>query len=145
MKLSQIKVFADALSLSFFNSEQTVGNIISSSLSHRAASGEAKEGRGPNWYVIGRMLLPPSWMGIIVVTPASADAQTSRRLCGFFLSSGHSPCCFIYLIDNSHCQNHISPSHSLCGLICALSFAGLRGSSPRLLWPGLPWSRHALC
>lgn len=137
MKLSQKKVFADALSLSFFNSEQTVGNITSSCLSHRAAPGEAKEGREPNWYVIGRMLLPPSWMGIIV-TPASADAQTSRQLCGFFLSSGHSPRCFIYLIDNSHCQNHISPGHSLCCLICALSFAGVRGSNRRLLWLGLP-------
>ena len=111
MRLSQIKVFADALSLSFFNSEETVGNEISSCLSHRATSGE--EGRGPNWYVTGRMLRPPSQMGIIV-TPASANAQTSRQLCSFFLSSEPGPPCWIDLINNFHCQKHISPSHSGC-------------------------------
>ena len=108
MNLSQIKVFADALSLSFFNSEQTVGNVIRSCLSHRAASREVEEGRGPNWYVSGKMLLPPSQTGM-VVTPASANAQTSRQLCSSFLSSGHSPRCSVYLIDSSHCQkSHFS-------------------------------------
>lgn len=78
--------------------------------------------------------MPPSWMGIIV-TPASADAQTSRQLCGFFLSSGHSPRCSIYLIDNSHCQNHISPGHSLCCLICTV-FCWCQGLKPQtaLAW-----------
>lgn len=34
-------------------------------------------------------------------------------------------------------KNHISPGHSLRCLICALWFAGVRGSNPELLWLGL--------
>lgn len=122
VNLSQIKTFADALSLSFFNSEHTVGNVISSCLSHRAASREVEEGRGPNWYVTGKMLLPPNQTGMVVM-PASANAQTSRQLRSSSLSSGHSPCCCVYLIDSSHCQkSHFSRPLTvlldLCLVVC---------------------------
>ena len=85
------------LCLSFFNSEHALGNAVSSCLSHRAAlaaRGETREGRGPHWYVARRMLLSPRQMAITVL-PASASAQNSRQLLGFFVSSGHSPHCCI--------------------------------------------------
>lgn len=102
MKLNQITVIVDALSLSFFNSEQTVGNTADSSLSHAArqpAWGETEEGWGPNWCVTGRMLSPPSQMGV-TVTAASVNAQ---NLVALWLLSvfGHSPQCCIYLFYNS--------------------------------------------
>ena len=144
MNLSQIKVLANALSLSFFNSEQTGGNVISSCLSHRAASGEVEERRGPNWYVAGKMLLPPSQTRMVVM-PASANAQASRQLCSSFLSSGHSPRCCVYLIDSSHCQkSHFSRSLTVL-LDLRLVVCWCPGLTPRaaLAWP--PWSSHAVC
>lgn len=76
MNLNQGEVHVDAFFLSCFNSEQTVGNAPSSCLSHKVgqpAWGD-EGGSEPSRCVIGRTLLPPSLVGIMV-TPASARAQ----------------------------------------------------------------------
>ena len=130
------------LCLSFFNSEHALENAVSSCLSHRAgqpAWGEIREGRGPNWYVIRRMLLSPTRMGI-TVTPASANAQNSRQPLGFFLSPGHSPHCCVA----PHQQSPLSKScfsQPLTAVLdlCSVPSAGVQGSNPT----APPWSADA--
>lgn len=116
------------LCLSFFNSEHALENAVSSCLSHKAgqpAWGEIREGRGPNWYVIRRMLLSPTRMGISV-TPASANAQNSRQPLGFFLSPGQSPHCCVAPRQ----QSPLSKSCFSQPLTAVLDLCNVQGSNP---------------
>lgn len=131
------------LCLSFFNSEHALGNAVSSCLSHRAgqpAWGETREGRGPNWYVTGRMLLPAGQMAI-TVTPASANAQNPRQLLGFFLSFGHSPhCCILACPQFTLSKSCFSQKLTMVLDLCSISSSWCLGLKPQVLWSGPQWS-----